>query len=237
MNCIVLDQSAEIRDSLCYILLSLGVKGLPAASRGEALALVQQDPEVGAAIIDVDNKKVGGLELFRELKADEKTKGICIVLHSGQSAKDFVVEMVELGIVGYLLKPYDAAQATVKLKGIVQRLVPPQKEKRQHIRIAPEPDELLRLHFRLVGQSNLISGRIRNISMGGVAVELFNPSDAELMRPGIKIPKLEFTINAKQLSVSAAVVLIKERVLAVRFLSLSSEDKANLARYIFKRIS
>jgi CheY-like chemotaxis protein len=237
MNCLILSSSPAERESLAYILLPIGVKAVPASSKKEALEIIEKDSQVVSAIVDVDNREIEGSELIKELRENPDTKHIKIIIHSVQSGRDFVVGFVETGIHGYLLKPLDQQKATQKLKEVLIDRAPLQHEKRQHIRVNPDPGELLRMHFRVPGLTALISGKIRNISMGGVALELFNPPDEKALRPGVRIPTLQFNLGTNSLSPSGHVVLFKEKLLAIRFGPLSAEDRNNLARYIYKKLS
>ena len=143
--------------------------------------------------------------------------------------------MVEIGVAAYLLKPFNRETASAKLQSIFFN--PQQKEKRQHIRVQPDPDELLRLHFRLSDCPGLISGKIRDISMGGVAIKLFNLPKEDCLKKGIRIPSFQFVLSTKQLNLSGFIVLCKEKFIAIRFEPVSAADKDTLARYIYKKIS
>jgi c-di-GMP-binding flagellar brake protein YcgR len=82
-----------------------------------------------------------------------------------------------------------------------------------------------------------VSGRIVDISLGGLAVELFNPPAPEELPPGTPIARLEFSVSGKELKPSASVVVYKSKILALRFENIFSADKSALERYIFKSIS
>lgn len=237
---LVVEESTEIRDSLCFTLLSCGIKGIPVSSHDEALQAFKTRSTIDGAIIDIDSKELKGTELIEGLKEQENTKAVSIIVHTIQSNKEFVVKMVEFGIIGYLLKPFDEERTSKKLKSLLDKNKShTENNSRKHIRVKPEPDELLRLHFKLPGHTKMFSGKILDISMGGAAIEMFNlPSeDVFALHAGKQIPRIEFTISGTSLSISGVVILIKAKFLALRFGSLSSSNKNALARYIFKRIS
>jgi DNA-binding response OmpR family regulator len=236
MVCLVVEGSAAVRESLCYVLLSLGVKALPVSGRSEALEALRGQTEVTGAIVDIDTREAQGQELIRELRESEAGRGIKIVVHTVQSSRVLVVRMMELGVVGYLLKPYNEKEIYAKLKNVLERCQA-QDYQRRHIRVKPDPDELLRLHFKLQGLAGLIAGRIVDISVGGVAVELFNPQAEGVLKPGTQVPRIQFTLSRKQFAPPGKVVLCKERLLALRFDFLTVAEKTALARYVFKRIA
>jgi two-component system, chemotaxis family, chemotaxis protein CheY len=233
---LVVESSLSVRESLCYVLLSFGVKGIPAATRIAALEALKSADKVEGAIIDIDNKEVEGMQLATELKANERTRGIALIVHTVQSSKDLVMRMIDMGVAGYLLKPYNPETAKVKLAAIFSKLAT-HNSQRKHIRVKPDPDEMTRVSFRLAPRSPLISGRIVDISLGGIAIELFNPPLAEALAAGAVIQRLEFALGGKELAPSGSVVLYKSKVLALRFDMMSPADKKVLERYIFKSIS
>jgi two-component system chemotaxis response regulator CheY len=236
MVCLVVEGTPSVRESLCYILLSLGVKGLPAANRQEALDLLKSQPEVSIALVDLDGKEVQGEALLRDLRASESLRSLKVIVQSVQSNRELIVKMMEYGVAGYLLKPYQEKEAYAKLRTVLERCEV-QNERRRHIRVKPDPDELLRLHFKLSGESSLISGKIVDISVGGVAVELLNPPEPGLLKPGLQIPGIQFTLSGKQFAPPGKVVLLREQLLALHFEFLTVAEKTALARYVFKRIA
>jgi two-component system chemotaxis response regulator CheY len=233
---LVVEGSQSVREALCYVLLSFGVKGIPAANRAAALAAVAAGQEMQGAIIDLDSAEVEGSQLLSELKADQLTAGLPVIVHTVQASKGFVLKMVEAGIAGYLLKPFNQETTRARLSGILDRLAD-HNVQRRHIRVKPDPEELVRVHFRVPGSSPLYSGKLLDISMGGMAIELLTPPAPQTLLPGVRIPRLQFSLGPRELSPSATVVVCKSRVLAIRFEGLGSADKTALERYIFKRIS
>ncbi|RPJ08125.1 MAG: response regulator [Spirochaetaceae bacterium] len=237
MTFIVLEESVSVRHLLCYLLLSLGIKGLPHESKEEALKDVNSRPDIGGAIIDIDNKKIKGLEFIKELQASAKASRIKIIVHTIQSHRDTVTSMAEMGVEGFLLKPFHEAETFKKLKNIISHFDKSETNQRKHIRVIPHPDELMRVHFKVSGHPQLVSGKIVNISMGGLAIELVTPAPAEIVKSGTAIPKIQFSLFGSELSPNGEIIMRRDRLLGIRFESLSSGDSIHLAKYIFDRVS
>jgi two-component system chemotaxis response regulator CheY len=233
---LVVESSLTVRESLCYVLLSFGIRGVPLSNRAAANEALQSGEKADGAIIDIDNKDVDGVALIGEMKGSDATKGLSIIVHTVQTSKDVVMRMVDLGVAGYLLKPFDPDSAKAKLATIFSKLAT-HNSQRRHIRVRPEPDELARVSFRLGKPPALLSGRIVDISLGGFAAELFNAPETNPPMPGAPLSKMEISLAGKVLTPSASTVLYKSRVLATKFDILTPSDKKTLERYIFKRIS
>jgi len=233
---LVVESSLTVRESLCYVLLAFGVRGLPVANRKAAVEALAKGAAIDGAIVDIDNKDADGMRLITDLKQSETTRGISVIVHTVQTKKDFVLRMVDLGVAGYLLKPFNPETAKAKLAAVFSKLAT-HNSQRRHIRIKPSPDELARVSFRLGRSKQIVSGRIVDISLGGMAAELFNPPDTESVFPGSPLSRMEIALAGKVLAPSASIVMYKSKVLAVRFDILNPSDKKTLERYIFKSIS
>jgi len=73
-------------------------------SRG-MYAARENSPNPKLIILDLKLPKVGGLEILRQLKQDERTRMIpVVVLTSSQEEKD-VIESYRLGVNSYIVKP------------------------------------------------------------------------------------------------------------------------------------
>jgi DNA-binding NarL/FixJ family response regulator len=235
MTCIVVENSPDVRESLCYLLLAYGIQGLPAANAEQALKILTENSEVDAAIVDVDNQAVGGVQLLKDLKA--KSGRIQLIVHSVQDSRSFLQGMTEYGVHGYLLKPFDEERTAAGLRKLLLEPLFTANEKREHLRVHPDPSDLMRVSFRITASSRLLSGRVANISMGGVAIELFNPPPPDSIRVGWRIPRLDFTLNTRPMGPSGVIVLYQKRILAVRFEVMNRQEKTSLARYIFRRLT
>jgi two-component system chemotaxis response regulator CheY len=233
---LVVESALAVREALCYVLLSFGIRGVPASNREAAQKAIAEGAQIEGAIIDIDNKDVDGIALIQELRQGEGTRGISVIVHTVQSSKDFVMRMVDMGVAGYLLKPFSPDTAKTKLAAIFAKLST-HNSQRRHIRVKPDPDDLARVSFRVSTSRQLISGRIVDISLGGIAAELFNPPPPETLAAGTPLSRLQFVLSGKELAPSASVVLYKSKVLALRFETLGPADKKALERYIFKSIS
>ena len=236
MNFLVVESSLVVRESLCYVLLSFGIKGVPVENREAARLVIDRGDSIDGAIVDIDNKDVDGIRLITELTEREQPHKISVIVHTIQTSKEIVMRMVDLGVAGYLLKPFSPESAKTKLAVIFSKLAT-HNSQRRHIRVKPDPQELARVSFRVPPSTHLVSGRVVDISLGGMAAELFNPPASISLATGMTLTGMEISLSGKELRPSSTVVMYKLKVLAVRFEILTPTDKKALERYIFKSIS
>jgi len=230
MVCLVVEHSPAAREGLCLFLLELGILGIAAGDRSEAEAVLKARSDIQAAIVDVDNRDVGAVQLL----ADLRTRGIRSVAHSVQSEQGTEVRSLTDGV---LLKPFDEERSGKALKALLAPLAAGSAEKRQHMRVAPEASDLLRASFRITASSRLYSGRVRNISVGGAAIEIFKGPPDSTIQVGWRIPRLEFNLGSAPLTPSAVIVLYRRRLVAVRFEAMGRREQGALARYVYDRLT
>ena len=72
---LVVESALTVREALCYVLLSFGIRGVPAANREAALQAIASGTQIEGAIVDIDNKDVDGIALIQELRENEHTRG------------------------------------------------------------------------------------------------------------------------------------------------------------------
>ena len=63
-------------------------------------------------LLDLKMPKVGGVDVLRYIKADEKSRGVPVLMVTSSNEERDVVECYELGANGFVVKPVDFAHFT-----------------------------------------------------------------------------------------------------------------------------
>jgi CheY-like chemotaxis protein len=234
---VILERTKELGEALTLLLLTFGLRGISVCTSGEALQVLQEDPNIHFGIIDIDNTSTGGLSFIREIRQREQFKDLKIIVHTAQKIKNIQKTLISLGVLGSIIKPFDETRTFLQLKKILGLIYFSGKEKRRHIRIKPEPDELARVQFLVKFYPHLIFGKILDISIGGMAIELLKSPPEAYIKKGIRIPKILFTLHYKQVTASGIIQLQRGKIIIIHFNPLPMKAKTVIARYIFKRIS
>ena len=71
---------------------------------------VPDDNKLKIIMLDLNMPRVGGIELLRRLKADNKTKNIPIVVFTSSKEDPNLKECYRLGVNNYIIKPIDFSQ-------------------------------------------------------------------------------------------------------------------------------
>jgi two-component system chemotaxis response regulator CheY len=233
---LVVEGAPASREAIARTLVPRGIQGLPVADRLAAWDALRADTTVQGAIVDVDERAVEGVRLIEEIKADESTRGISVIVHTTQTNRAFVVRMIEAGAAGFLIGAFTPKTGPDRLDRALARLAGHDRQRR-HIRVRPDPGEMVRVSFRLPGGNALLAGLVVDISLGGMAVELLNPPSDGAPGTGTRITRLSISLSGRELSPAGVVVTSQGRTIALRFESLGDEDRTALERYIYRRIS
>lgn len=79
---LVVDERAMVRKTIALALKSDGLVTLEAASGFQALDLLRKDPDVDLVVATIEMAGMSGIELSRQLKADETLRSIPVILRA-----------------------------------------------------------------------------------------------------------------------------------------------------------
>lgn len=80
-------------------------------------------------------------------------------------------------------------------------------------------------------------GLIKDISFGGVAVELVGTFPKESLTAGLAVKNMQFILDGKDVYVDGIVVAYQRMFCAFRFVNMSETVSEIISAYIFQRIS
>ncbi len=69
-------------------------------------------------LLDLKMPKVGGIEVLRRVRADERTKSIPVVVMTSSKEDKDIVETYQLGVNSYIVKPVDFDKFTNSIREI-----------------------------------------------------------------------------------------------------------------------
>jgi CheY-like chemotaxis protein len=76
----------------------------------------QLQPDI--VLLDLNLTDMSGEALLRQLRADSRTRSIPVVIVSGDTAPGTIGRLADLGVAGYLTKPFAAAQLSELVSSI-----------------------------------------------------------------------------------------------------------------------
>ena len=117
---LVVDDDELERDLIGEILSQKGYELLYAGNGAEALGVLRKkQPDL--ILMDVRMPGIDGVEVLRRLKAAEQFANIPVMMITGQSEKDVVVESLKAGAVDFVVKPPDPEVLLMKVAKFLAR--------------------------------------------------------------------------------------------------------------------
>ncbi len=119
MNVLVVDDYKTMVRIIGNLLKQLGFKNIDdAADGGEALTKLRTG-NFGLVISDWNMEPVSGLELLKQVRADDKLKALPFLMVTAESKTENVVAAKEAGVNNYIVKPFNAETLKGKLQAVL----------------------------------------------------------------------------------------------------------------------
>ncbi len=117
---LILEDEVSIRSFVVINLQRAGYEAIEAGTGAEALAQLQQHPDIGVAILDIMLPDTDGFEVCRTIRATNKQIGI-IMLTARTQEMDKVTGLMT-GADDYVTKPFSPAELTARIDALYRRL-------------------------------------------------------------------------------------------------------------------
>ena len=121
MRVLIAEDENVSRHMLSSMLCKVGYEVVVASNGREAWDLLLQPGAPKVALIDWMMPEIDGVELCRRVRADESLAGVYMILVTGRSEKNDIVEGLDAGANDYVTKPYDPAELRARI-GVGERI-------------------------------------------------------------------------------------------------------------------
>ncbi|WP_407333456.1 response regulator [Enterovibrio sp. 27052020O] len=109
MKILVVDDMTSMRHVMLNLLRSIGYLDLEEATNGWQAFQMMKKSSYGLLITDLNMPKMDGRELLKEVRCDEKLKKTPVLIVSCEQDKERVKELIQHGVNGFVVKPFNAA--------------------------------------------------------------------------------------------------------------------------------
>ena len=126
---LIVDDSTTIRSMMKRTIRMIGLdvgEVFEAANGIEALARLSEH-DVAVMLVDINMPTMSGIQLLTRMKQNDKLKDIPIVIASTEGSKQRIEQLHELGVAGYVRKPFHPEQlreVLIPLLGVMQNAGP-----------------------------------------------------------------------------------------------------------------
>jgi two-component system chemotaxis response regulator CheY len=119
MNILIVDDYKTMLRIIENLLKQLGFKNILQATDGSAAIKVLRETPVGLVISDWNMQPMTGLQLLKEVRADEKLKTTPFIMVTAESKTENVVAAKEAGVNNYIVKPFNAETLKTKIVSVI----------------------------------------------------------------------------------------------------------------------
>jgi two-component system, chemotaxis family, chemotaxis protein CheY len=119
MRILVVDDSTTMRRILINTLNKLGYTDVVDGCNGrEGLDRLGTN-QIDLVITDWNMPEMSGIEFIRNIRANDKTRGIPVLMVTTNAAKDDIVEALKAGVNNYVVKPFTADVIKEKIEAVL----------------------------------------------------------------------------------------------------------------------
>lgn len=119
MSVLIVDDYKTMLRIIENLLKQLGFKNIIQATDGsEAIKKLREMP-MGLIISDWNMQPMTGLQLLKEVRADEKLKTTPFIMITAESKTENVVAAKEAGVNNYIVKPFNAETLKTKIVSVL----------------------------------------------------------------------------------------------------------------------
>ncbi|WP_132702166.1 chemotaxis response regulator CheY [Reinekea marinisedimentorum] len=122
MKILVVDDFSTMRRIVKNLLRDLGFTNTHEADDGTTAWPMLQSGDFDFVVTDWNMPGMTGIELLQKIRADERLKGIPVLMVTAEAKRDQIVAAAQAGVNGYVVKPFTAAALKEKIEKIFERV-------------------------------------------------------------------------------------------------------------------
>ena len=119
MNVLVVDDYKSMVRIVRGMLNQLGFVNVDDVPDGAAAMALLKEKQYGLVLSDWNMQPVTGLELLKQVRAEEKTKATPFVMVTAEAKVENVIAARQAGVNNYVIKPFTLAVLKQKLTSVV----------------------------------------------------------------------------------------------------------------------
>ena len=119
MNVLVVDDYKSMVRIVRGMLNQLGFVNVDDAPDGAAAMALLKEKDYGLVLSDWNMQPVTGLELLKQVRAEEKTRATPFVMVTAEAKVENVIAARQAGVNSYIIKPFNHAVLKQKLTAVL----------------------------------------------------------------------------------------------------------------------
>lgn len=122
MKILIVDDFSTMRRIIKNLLRDLGFTNTAEADDGLTALPMLKGGDFDFLVTDWNMPGMTGIDLLKEVRADEKLANLPTLMVTAEAKKDQIVEAAQAGVNGYVVKPFTAQALKEKIEKIFDRV-------------------------------------------------------------------------------------------------------------------
>lgn len=122
MKILIVDDFSTMRRIIKNLLRDLGFTNTQEADDGLTALPMLRGGDFDFLVTDWNMPGMTGIDLLKEVRADEKLANLPTLMVTAEAKKDQIVEAAQAGVNGYVVKPFTAQALKEKIEKIFDRV-------------------------------------------------------------------------------------------------------------------
>jgi two-component system chemotaxis response regulator CheY len=119
MNVLIVDDYKTMLRIIGNLLKQLGFKNVMEATDGSMALGMLREQTYGLVISDWNMEPMTGLQLLKEVRADDKLKALPFIMVTAESKTENVIIAKQAGVNNYIVKPFNAETLKQKISAVL----------------------------------------------------------------------------------------------------------------------
>jgi two-component system chemotaxis response regulator CheY len=121
LKVLVMGDFSTMRKILRNILKQIGFEVVVEADDGNTALTALRTEEIGLVVTDWNMPQMSGLDLLKNIRSNDATKNLPVLMVTAEGMKENVIEAVKAGVDNYVVKPFTAETLQEKLEQIFKK--------------------------------------------------------------------------------------------------------------------
>ena len=122
MKILIVDDFSTMRRIIKNLLRDLGFTNVKEADDGVTALPMLHSEHFDFLVTDWNMPGMSGIDLLRQVRADERLKGMPVLMVTAEAKRDQIIEAAQAGVNGYVVKPFTAQVLKEKMEKIFERV-------------------------------------------------------------------------------------------------------------------
>ncbi|WP_339528682.1 chemotaxis response regulator CheY [Pseudomonas mucidolens] len=122
MKILIVDDFSTMRRIIKNLLRDLGFTNTVEADDGLTAIPILNSGSIDFLVTDWNMPGMTGIELLRHVRADEKLRGLPVLMVTAEAKREQIIEAAQAGVNGYVVKPFTALALKEKIEKIFERI-------------------------------------------------------------------------------------------------------------------